>query len=261
MKRETITLMLNSIADDYISEADAFAPGSIQESPERIVHMKKRIITFALAAVLMLALGISAYAIWGIPRYVGTHNMPKTAEYTSLSDLPKIEKDFGYPVTIPETFTNGYTFTRLRVDGEAVFGESYEVLKEYYTVHVIYSNDGAQDLWLVLSPLLEYEGESDTPAPTPSEQRAVGRVTLDLSLDHYKVVPEDYEKTADDLAREAAGHYYVSFGSDEIEEYEMAFAGFTLGDVTYTLMDMAANEASFDMLFQIAQEIIEKAEA
>ena len=66
MKRETITLMLNSLDDGYISEAEVFCPESIQESPERIVHMKKRIITFALAAALMLALGITAYAIWSI---------------------------------------------------------------------------------------------------------------------------------------------------------------------------------------------------
>ena len=61
MKRETITLMLNSLDDDYIREAEVFCPESIQENPERIVYMKKkRIITFALAAVLMLALAVTA---------------------------------------------------------------------------------------------------------------------------------------------------------------------------------------------------------
>ena len=67
MKRETITMMLNSLDDDYISEAEVFCPESIQESPERIVHMKKkRIVTFALAAALMLALAVTAYAVWSI---------------------------------------------------------------------------------------------------------------------------------------------------------------------------------------------------
>ena len=66
MKRETITRMLNSIDDNYISEAEALYPDVIQETPERTVRMKKRIITFALAAVLMLALGITAYAVWSI---------------------------------------------------------------------------------------------------------------------------------------------------------------------------------------------------
>ncbi len=63
MKRESITLMLNGLADDYISEAAVFSPDAIQESPERIVHMKKkRIISLALAAALILALGAVAYA-------------------------------------------------------------------------------------------------------------------------------------------------------------------------------------------------------
>ena len=66
MKRETITLMLNGIDDAYLSEAEVFYPDFIQESPERIVHMKKRIVTFALAAALVLALGITAYAVWSI---------------------------------------------------------------------------------------------------------------------------------------------------------------------------------------------------
>ena len=84
---------------------------------------------------------------------------------------------------------------------------------------------------------------------------------MDLSLDHYKVVPEDYEKTEADLAREAAGHYYISFGSDTIEEREMAFAVFTLHGADYTLMDMTANAGSVDTLFQMAGELIEAAGA
>ena len=67
MKRETITLMLNCVEDGFISETAVFRPASRQESPERTAHMKKkRIITAALAAALLLALGITAYAVWSI---------------------------------------------------------------------------------------------------------------------------------------------------------------------------------------------------
>ena len=63
MKRETITRMLNHIDDRYISEAAFPDPVSLRESPERIKHMKKkRIITLALAAALLIALGVTAYA-------------------------------------------------------------------------------------------------------------------------------------------------------------------------------------------------------
>ena len=260
MKREMISLAMNSLDDRHITDTAAFSPEAIHSTPERNAYMKKkRIITFALAAALMLALGISAYAIWGIPRCTGTHQMPKTAEYTSLSDLPKIEEDIGYPVTVPERFSNGYAFAGLSVDGEAVFGESYEVLEEYYAVHVTYSKNGKPELMLALNPLLELESRSEAPVRTPDEQQTVGDVIVDLNLDHYKVVPEDYEKTEDDLELEASGHYYISFGSDETEEYEIAFADFTLGDVNYTLMDMAADESSFETLILMAREIIEAA--
>ena len=262
MKRETISLALNSLDDRHITDTAVFSPERIQRSPERIVYMKrKRIVTFALAAALILVLGVSAFAIWGIPRFTGTHPMPKTAEYTSLSALPEIEKDVGYPVTVPEHFSNGYAFSMLRVDGEAVFGESYEVLKEYYSVHVTYTRNGAPDLSLSLSPVLELESSSEAPVRTPSEQRTVSGVTVDLNCDHYKFVPEDYEKTEDDLAQEAAGHYYISFGSDQIEEREVASAEFKLDNVSYTLMDMAAKETSLDTLTQMAGEIIEEAKA
>ena len=67
MKRETITLMLNCVEDGFISETAVFRPASRQESPERTAHMKKKqIITAALAAALLLALGITAYAVWSI---------------------------------------------------------------------------------------------------------------------------------------------------------------------------------------------------
>ncbi len=63
MKRETITRMLNDIDDRFVSEAAFPDPASAREGPERIKHMKKkRIITLALAAALILALGAAAYA-------------------------------------------------------------------------------------------------------------------------------------------------------------------------------------------------------
>ncbi len=98
MKRETISLMLNSVDDDYISEAAVFCPESIQESPERIVHMKKkRIITFALAAALLLALGVTAYAI-------GVHTGFFNSVFgTGLKGRDEFEvvirDDYGKPVT------------------------------------------------------------------------------------------------------------------------------------------------------------------
>ena len=258
MNREQAFETLSELDDRFIAEAIRYAPGDASKPPERIVQMKKRkILAIALAAALILALGAAASALSGIPRSIGTHRMPKTAEYDTLEKLSKIEKDVGYPVTVPAQFSNGYVFSKLSVDGEAVYGDGNEVLKEYYGVHVTYTKPDEPDIILNLTPVLELEGGGE--APEPSERRTAGGVTVGLSRDHYKFVPPDYEKTGDDLAREAAGHYYISFGADGIEERDMAFADFEIDGVNYTLMDMYASEDSFDTLAQMAKEIIETA--
>ena len=56
MKRESISLALNELDERHISDTAVFAPKAGQGSPERIASMnRKRIITFALAAVLIAA--------------------------------------------------------------------------------------------------------------------------------------------------------------------------------------------------------------
>lgn len=258
MNREQAFETLSELDDRFIAEAIRYAPGDALTPPERIVQVKKRkILAIALAAALILALGAAAYALSGIPRFTGTHRMPKTAEYDTLEKLSDIEKDVGYPVKAPAQFSNGYGFSKLSVDGEAVYGDGNEVLKEYYGVHVTYTKPDEPDIVLNLTPVLELEGGGE--APEPSERRTVDGVTVSLSLDHYKVVPENYEQTEDDLARKAAGHYYISWGSDDIMEYDMAFADFAMDGVNYTLMDMYASDNSFGTLAQMAKEIIDTA--
>lgn len=250
MKRESISLALGALAERHIRDTESFSPRAVRGSPERKISMnRKRLVTLALAAALILALGVTVWAAGGFGM-ITSHAMPQTGEYTDLSALPQIEKLVGYPVTVPERFSDGYAFSRLNVKGEALYGETGEIEKEFYGVHVLYTASGAPDRWLDLGPYLGPE------MTEPTERRMIGGVETDLSLEHYKVVPEGYEKTQEDLAEEAAGHYYVSFGSDAIEEYDFAFASFVLGGVAYSMTDTAASSASFDALAQAAADLI-----
>ena len=62
MKRELLLKAFGDIDENYIAEAYRAISEDASGTPERIVHMnKKRFLTFALAAVLILALGITAY--------------------------------------------------------------------------------------------------------------------------------------------------------------------------------------------------------
>lgn len=90
MKRETISQALNGIDERYIDEAAVFRPAALQNSPERSAGVKiKRIMTIALAAALILALGTAAYAsdIFGIKTMVKNREIPANiqTEYTDIS--------------------------------------------------------------------------------------------------------------------------------------------------------------------------------
>ena len=64
MNRELLSKALCEIDESFIADAYRRVPEAAAGSSERIVHMrKKRIVTFALAAALILALGVTAYAI------------------------------------------------------------------------------------------------------------------------------------------------------------------------------------------------------
>ena len=67
MKRELLSKAFGDIDESFILEAYRPIPEDASNPSERIIHMKKkRMITLALAAALMLALGITAYAVWSI---------------------------------------------------------------------------------------------------------------------------------------------------------------------------------------------------
>ena len=226
-------------------------PGEEKRSMKKLKNPIRIFILAALMAVLMVG---SAYAISGIASSTGTHAMRGTGEFTRLADLPKVEKTAGYPITAVEAFSNGYAFQSMYLGGEAVYDESYTPLREYYSVNFTYAKPGARELTVHVSPVLNVDGAHEPPAPTGT--RVIDGVSVRFSRDHYKVVPENYEKTEADIAAEQAGHFYISYGSDAVEEREIASADFTLDGVAYILMDMAAENDTEDTLYSMAADLI-----
>ncbi len=87
MNREIISNALNALDSRHISDTAVFAPKSMLISPERSKTVKiKRIITIAVAAALVLALGAAGYA----------------SGFFSLRDM-RVEKEPGEPPNILST--------------------------------------------------------------------------------------------------------------------------------------------------------------
>ena len=254
MKKETLSQAFNLLDDRHISETEAFSPGERRAPSERIVHMnRKRLLSFALVAALILALGAAAYAISGAGRATATCAMPETGEYTDLSALPEVERIAGYPVIVPESLSDGYRFSRLAVTGMADYDENGERERAYYTINATYVRPGASDLLLSLSPV---RPESEAPDTLSGEARWIDGIAVSMRQDTYKFVPEDYEKTAAEQAAEEGGHFFISYGAEQISETEIASADFLIGNVRYTVMDMDADASSLTVLERAAADVI-----
>ena len=246
------SIRLDPEADARIRAALARELASGEEKSE----MKKTVRSLRLAliaAIIAVLLAGAAYAS-GLAAFTASRYMHGQGEYLSFADLPKVVKQAGYPITAPEEFSNGLRFEKMNVGGEAVYDESNNVLKEYYGVMIRYTGDNGKEITLNLSPVLNIPGTHAK--RTPSRTQDVDGVTVALNFDHYKFVPEDYEKSAADLVNEKTGHYFISFGADAVQEAEYAFADFVLDGTEYVLMDARASAVSGDELLQMAAEII-----
>ncbi len=64
LRQEQISRVIGNLDDRHIAECASYAPAGAAASPERSRRVKvKRIITLALAAALILSLGVTAYAV------------------------------------------------------------------------------------------------------------------------------------------------------------------------------------------------------
>lgn len=101
MNRDGFFRLLADLDDRFVEEAIRCAPGEASGGPERIVSMnRKRIITLALAAALLLALGVTAWA---------------TGAFSMLTRRPEPEEGFRIDWSESASGYNEWTNVKLAV--------------------------------------------------------------------------------------------------------------------------------------------------
>ena len=243
---------MRGIREDYV--LDTLGVLSYTEAQKTPRRTRRRLFSALLAAAILLSLfSVTAYGIYWSLRGTASHRMPETGEYSSLSQLPKVERTVRYPLTVPDAFSNGYCFSQLRVDGMADYDDNGDMLREYYEVNVSYQKPDAGTVWLNIAPLHE---DSASQALPGAELRRIGGIDVSFRLDTYKFVPDDYEKTEAEKRAEAGGRFFVTYGAEEISEREIAFVGFAWNSARYTLMMYDSSPDELEMLGQMAAELI-----
>ena len=141
MNRETLFSTLGDIDPRYVAEAVRYAPEEVHPS-ERSKHMKsKRILSLALAAALILALGFTAYGL-----YLGfEYRRPAAEETFSIhwDDAPDgtlTWSDAKLVVTLPELEESHEVEFRTAWLPEEMSSFSTDVWKSYFTAETLSDN-------------------------------------------------------------------------------------------------------------------------
>lgn len=190
----------------------------------------------AVAAVCLLS--VTCYAASQLSG-VQSHS---TVDITTIEGMKKAEKKLDFDAKYVEKFANGMTFQRGGIgEKEGIDEEGNPMGKTYQMLTASYVDaDGRQ------VTLSAEEGDHYVDAGQ--------EVEMGYIADTYKFVPTDYEKTAEDLEKEAAGELHISYGTDEVEINEMEYYGWVDDGVYYALVGFDCGFGEAEMA-QMADEV------
>ena len=176
---------------------------------EMRVPNKKKMVVLALVACMLV--GTTAFAASRITRYVGWSN-PNSAT-VDYDETVKVAEEMGVAKDILQQFSNGYVFAMSNVGGTTGLDEKGKTVAEGETLEVTYTRENGPKINLYIDPMFETGDYSNA-----TEAREINGVMVYYNKDFYKFVPADYKMTEEDQARMDEPHFYLSYGSSEVEE-------------------------------------------
>lgn len=234
-------------------------------SPEEaIVHPRKRTkgatvkmksvikkIAMVAAAVMLLATTVYATDFMNI-QTLSTFIGGKNYRSESYQDMDKAMKKSGFQVDILEEFETGYAFQNVWVEEIGAYDENGERQFTYMDMMVEYQNRDGKRLLLCAKPVQENIPATESPI---ASTRTIGDIQVIYTVSHYKIVPVDYELTAQDEAMLEQPGYFLSYGSDTVEEMDNATLIWEKDGIRCSILDMGAKESP-DTLMAMAEELI-----
>ena len=211
-----------------------------------IMYSKKKVAV--LAVVACMALGTTVFAAGKITGFVSWSSpASESADYNSVAEYAETN---GLQADIPETLSNGYGFDSSNVGGTKAVDDAGNTVAEGDKLQVTYRKEGGSDIYLYVSSVFEEEYRDEA-----TESRYVNGVMVYYSKDTYKFVPTDYEYTEEDKENEKGAHFYISYGSDEVEIQNVDSIFFEIGGKNYNLMSWDC-DMSADDWFSLAEDFI-----
>ena len=239
---------------DAIPMAD---PGNIKRmvhnqidstASERNLHIMKRNWKYTLAAVIaLLILSTTALAANGtIKQWNGSSS--STPDFLTLPTQEQVSKYVDYDLVLPERFENGYTFTDGSIVTNELVNETGHAVETFYTIDLRYEKNG---------DTVHFEQMKCRPDLYNGGTVIASKDGIDIHYQTYtnKLVPADYEMTADDQKAEKDGTLVFSWGADTIRLAQVQSVSWETNGIHYLLLQIDGALSAED-LANMAKELM-----
>jgi len=223
---------------------------TLENLPERKegILMKKKFTKILVAAAVVAALGVTAFAGGRLLEITG--HSSSADDFHELPTPSEAAEIVGAEPVLLESFSNGYAFKRGSTSENTLVYEGNAKGREYRSMELGYAKDGDEVFLSFGSPIVPGEcTDSNT------ESIDVDGRTLYYARQTYKIVPPDYQLTEQDKQDEDDGTYVFSYGGDTVEVKDFQHLSWSQGELNYELY---ANDSVLerDDFIAMAEEIL-----
>jgi len=216
----------------------------------KYMNIRKTMKHVCIAAALMAMLVTTVYAADGL----NIKTLISGMNSRTCKTVEVAERRAGFEMDAAEKFSNGYSLESIQVVETKGLDQDDNVRLTYNEINITLQAPGGNILHLFAYPKNDSISATDLP---PQQTMVIGETTVSYRVDHYKFVPEKYAQTeADKVWLQQPGNF-MSYGSDTIEETDVAFLYWEKEGIQYTLLDSDADEPAAS-LFTMASELILK---
>ncbi|MDR1773583.1 MAG: hypothetical protein LBR30_01780 [Clostridioides sp.] len=228
-------------------------PEKTQVNSESIFQKKKHKFNKKLKIVavvfVFIFMGSSIYGISNILKYEGIGS--NGAYYTEFPSISVIKKDFDFSPKLVENFKNGYKFNSGTRATEKILNDNNQIVEKYNSIEFEYkfekkiinvsmNNKKTKDVYLSNKNIIEVKG-----------------IKLVYNNVIYKLVPEGYKKSLDDIEKEKKEELIISESSSvtDVEFDNMQFLSWNDAGVNYCIQTSVLDLNQEDLV-NMAEEII-----
>lgn len=240
--------------ETYKNIVDNLQPSS--ELIDRLeIHEEARIMKFnkkkmvVVAAVACMGFSTTAFAASHIATYRSWSN-PEEEIYDYSTAVTKSD-ELGSGLTIPQSFTNGYTFDSANTMGVQGLDENDNVMVSGEDFTADYIKDGMPEIHMFINQIYEEQEEGYYAI----ESKVIDNVEVFLNQATYKFVPAGYELTEEDEQNLNDPHYEISCGTDQVEVMTYNGISFELNSKYYSMFAWDS-EMTADEWYQMAEELL-----